>query len=58
MPTRGMVFQLADLFLLAYEADFLQVLIKNKDRKIVQTFNSSVRDIDGVLSLHEQFSIR
>jgi hypothetical protein len=33
MFTLGMVVQLADLFLLACEADFHQVLLKNKDRK-------------------------
>jgi len=31
---------LADLFLHAYEADFHQGLLKNKDRKLTQTFNS------------------
>ena len=34
---------LADLFLHVYEADFLQDLLKNKDRKLAQTFNSSFR---------------
>ena len=28
-----------DLFLPAYEADVLQKLFKNKDRKLAQTFN-------------------
>jgi hypothetical protein len=42
---------LADLFLHAYEADFFQVLLKNKDRKLAQTFNSSFRYIDDVLLL-------
>ena len=32
---------LADLFLHVYEADFLQELHKNKDRKLAHTFNSS-----------------
>ena len=32
---------LTDLFLHAYEADFLQGLHKNKDRKLAHTFNSS-----------------
>ena len=32
---------LADLFLHAHEADFLQGLLKNKDKKLAQTFNSS-----------------
>ena len=41
-----------DLFLHSYEADFLQELLKNKDRKLAQTFNSSFRYIDDVLSLN------
>jgi hypothetical protein len=40
------------LFLHAYEADFLQCLLKNKDRKLSQTFNSSFRYIDDVLWLN------
>jgi hypothetical protein len=43
---------LTDLFLHADEADFLQGLLNNKDRKIVKTFNSSFRYIDDVLSLN------
>ena len=43
---------LADLFLHAYEADVLQGLLKNKERKWAQTFNSSFRYIDYVLSLN------
>jgi hypothetical protein len=35
-----------------YEANFLQGLLKNKDRKLAQTFNSSFRYIDDVLSLN------
>jgi len=42
---------LTDLFLHAYEADILQGLLKNKDRKLAQTFNSIFRYIDDVLSL-------
>jgi hypothetical protein len=42
---------LDDLFLHAYEADFLQGLLKNKDRKLAQTFNFSIRYIYDVLSL-------
>jgi hypothetical protein len=41
-----------DLFLHSYEADFFQELLKNKDRKLAQTFNSSFRYIDDVLSLN------
>ena len=36
--------------LLAYETDFRQGLFKNKNRKLDQTFNSSIRYIDDVLS--------
>ena len=43
---------LADLFLHAYETDFLQGLLKNKDGKLAQTFNSNFRYIDDVLSLN------
>jgi hypothetical protein len=41
---------LANLLLHAYEEDFLQWLLKNKDRKLDQTSNSSFRYIDYVLS--------
>jgi hypothetical protein len=41
---------LANLFLWDYETDFIQGLLKNKDRKLDQTFNSSFRYIDDVLS--------
>ena len=43
---------LADLFLHAYEADYLQGVLKNKDGKLAQTFNSRFRYINGVLSLN------
>ena len=36
----------------AYEADLLQGLLRNKDRKLAQTFNSSFRYIADVLSLN------
>ncbi len=42
---------LADLFLDAYETDFLQGFLKHKDRKLAQNFNSSFRYIDDVLSV-------
>ena len=35
----------------SYEADFLQGLLKNKDRKLAQTFNFSICYIYDVLSL-------
>jgi len=48
---------LSNLFLYAYEAVFLQGLLKNKDRKLAQTFNSSFCYIDDILSLdNSQFS--
>jgi hypothetical protein len=55
--SKRLVFQwirivLADLFLHAYEADFFQWLLKNKDRTLTQTFNSSFRYIDDVLTLN------
>jgi hypothetical protein len=40
------------LFLHAYEVDFLQGLLKNKDIKLAKTFSFSFRYIDDVLSLH------
>ena len=40
-----------DLLLLANKADFLQGLIKNKDRKLAHIFNSIFRYMDHVLSL-------
>jgi hypothetical protein len=45
---------IADLFLHAYKADFLQGFFKNKDRKLAQTFNSSFCyiHVDDVLSLN------
>jgi hypothetical protein len=43
---------LSALFLHVYEADFLQELLKNKDKKLAQTFNSSFRYICDVLSLN------
>jgi len=41
-----------DLFLLAYGADFLQGILKNKDRTFSQIFNFSFPYIDDVLSLN------
>ena len=41
-----------DLFLHADEANFIHGLLKNKDIKLSQTFDSSFRFIDGVLSLN------
>ena len=35
-------------FLHTYEADYFQRLLKNKDRKLAQTFNSSRRYLDDV----------
>ena len=41
-----------DSFLHTYEVNFLQGLLKNTDRKLAQTFNSSFRYIDDILSLN------
>ena len=43
---------LADLFLYSYEADFIQGLLKKKEKKLAQSFNYSFRYIDDVLSLN------
>ena len=43
---------LADLFLYSYEADFIQGLLKRKEKKLVRSFNFMFRYIDDVLSLN------
>ena len=43
----------SSIFLPAYEEKFPQGLLKNKDRKLAQTFNSSFRYIVDVLSLNK-----
>ena len=43
---------LADLFLYYYEADFMQKLLRKKDKKLAISFNSTFRYIDDVLSLN------
>jgi hypothetical protein len=48
---------LADFVLHAYEADFLQWLLKNKDIKLVESFNCSFRYIDDVLLLNDSVII-
>ena len=42
----------SSIFLPAYEEKFLQWLLKSKDRKLAQTFNSSFCYIVNVLSLN------
>ena len=42
---------LADLFLYSYEADFIQGLLKKTEKKLSQSFNSTCRYIDDILSL-------
>ena len=42
---------LADLFLYSYEAEFIQHLMKTKQKKLAQSFNFTFRYIDDVLSL-------
>jgi hypothetical protein len=41
-----------NLFLYSYEADFIQVLLKKKEKKLARSFNFTVRYIDDVLSLN------
>ena len=43
---------LVDLFLYYYEADFMQELLRKKDKKLAISFNSTFRYIDDVLSLN------
>ena len=42
---------LADLFLHSYEAEFIQDLIKGQQKRLPQSFSSTFRYIDDVLSL-------
>ena len=43
---------LADLFLYSNEADFIQELLRKKDKKWAISFNFTFRCIDGVLTLN------
>jgi hypothetical protein len=43
---------LADLFLYSCEADFIQGLLKQNERKLVRSFNFTFRYIDDILSLN------
>ena len=43
---------LADLFLYSYEADFVQGLLKENEKKPARSFNVKVRYIDDVFSLN------
>ena len=43
---------LADLFLYSYEAEYIQHLISNKQKKLAASFNFTFRYIDDVLSLN------
>jgi hypothetical protein len=43
---------LADLFLYSHEADFIQGLLKKKEKKLARSFNFTFRYIDDVLSLN------
>jgi len=48
---------LADLFLHLYEAEFVQELLRKKEKKLAQSFNFTFHYIDDVLSLNnKQFS--
>ena len=46
---------LADLFLYTYEAEFLEGLLKKKEKTVAQTFNFTFRYIDDVLSFNNAF---
>jgi hypothetical protein len=43
---------LADLFLYSYEADFVQGLLKENEKKLARSFKVKVRYIDDVFSLN------
>ena len=43
---------LADLFLYSYEADFMQDLLKKKQKKLTRSFNFTFHYIDDVRSLN------
>ena len=43
---------LTDLFLFSYEADFIQGLLKKKEKKLVRSFNFTFHYIDNVLLLN------
>ena len=43
---------LADLFLYSYEAEFIQKLLSNKQKKLAACFNFTFRYIDDVLSIN------
>jgi hypothetical protein len=43
---------LTDLFLYSYEAEFVQKLLWNNNKKLVVSFNHTFRYIDDVLSIN------
>ena len=43
---------LADLFLYSYETDFIQGLLKKKEKNLARSFNFTFPYIDDVLSLN------
>ena len=45
---------LADLFLYYYDANFIQDLLRKKDKKLAISFNFTFLYIDGVLSLNNR----
>ena len=45
-------FYFADLFLLFFEAIFIQVFLKKNEKKLMRTFNFTFRYIDEDLSLN------
>ena len=44
--------QFADLCLYYYEADFMQELLRKKDKKFAISFNATFRYLDDILSLN------
>ena len=45
---------LADLFLHSYEAEFVQKLLRDNNKKLAVSFNHTFRYIDDVLPIHQQ----
>ena len=46
---------LADLFLYLYEAEFVQKLLRDNNKKLAVSFNHTFRYIDDVLSINNHY---
>ena len=46
---------LTDLFLYSYEAEFVQKLLRDNNKKLAMSFNHTFRYIDDVLSINNHF---